>query len=121
MMTGFRLLIAGLVLAWLGSAAVADPGEVWIDVRSVEEYGAGHIPGHPNIPHEDIAARIGEVTTDKNAPIRLYCRSGRRSGLAEESLKQLGYTNVSNAGGIEDVRQQLTADAEDSCAQAGKC
>lgn len=100
---------------------MADTQEVWTDVRSIEEYSSGHIPGHPNIPHQEITARISEVTTDKDAPIRLYCRSGRRSGIAEETLQRLGYTNVSNAGGIDDVRQELAAAAEEGCSEAGAC
>ena len=47
-----------------------------------------------------IGARINEITTDKNAALRLYCQSGRRSGLAKQTLEKLGYVNVVNAGGV---------------------
>jgi phage shock protein E len=77
----------------------------WIDVRSAEEYAAEHVSPAVNIPHTAIAARIAEVTTDKDALIYLYCRSGRRSGLAMDALEQAGYTNVVNLGGLNDAQQ----------------
>ncbi len=82
-------------------AVVADP--IWIDVRSSEEFNQGHLPGALQIVHTDIASKIAAVTTDKNAEIKLYCRSGRRSGLALEALQKLGYTNVENAGGYAEL------------------
>lgn len=78
--------------------------KIWIDVRSAEEFQAGHLEGAVNIVHTDIAAKIAAVTQDKNAEIQLYCRSGRRSGLAEAELKKLGFTNVHNAGGYEALK-----------------
>lgn len=95
--------------ALLGFSVVAAPlalaaDQIWIDVRSAEEFQAGHLEGAVNIVHTDIAAKIGAVTQDKNAEIQLYCRSGRRSGLAEAELKKLGYTNVHNAGGYEALK-----------------
>lgn len=100
---GLSVLVSQLAMA-------ADP--IWIDVRSAEEFQAGHLEGAVNIVHTDIAKQIATVTTDKNAEIHLYCRSGRRSGIAEDALKQLGFTNVHNAGGYD----ALKAAAE----QAGK-
>ncbi|MDO6421267.1 rhodanese-like domain-containing protein [Saccharophagus degradans] len=75
----------------------------WIDVREADEYASGHHPQAVNIPYESIDARIGEVTEDKNADIRVYCRTGRRSGIAKDTLDALGFTKVTNEGGIEDV------------------
>jgi len=79
---------------------------IWIDVRSVDEYQSGHVSQAVHIPHTEIATRIEEVTRDKDAEIFVYCRSGRRSGIARETLIDLGYTNVVNAGGIEDARSK---------------
>lgn len=78
--------------------------KIWIDVRSAEEFQAGHLEGAVNIVHTEIAAKIATVTQDKDAEIQLYCRSGRRSGLAEAELKKLGFTNVHNAGGYEALK-----------------
>ncbi len=77
--------------------------EIWIDVRTSEEFNAGHIEGAIHIPFEEIGARIHEVTTDKNASIHLYCRSGRRSGIAQETLQAKGFTHAINEGGYEDL------------------
>lgn len=106
------LLAAGLfsVTAFASSiAAAADT--IWIDVRSAEEFNAGHLPGALNIVHTEIGGKIAAVTQDKNAEIQLYCRSGRRSGLAEAELKKLGFTNVHNAGGYEALKAAQDAGA----------
>ena len=76
---------------------------VWIDVRSAEEFNAGHLQDAINIPHEQILDRIQAVSPDKDAPINLYCRSGRRAEVALNALKKAGYTNVTNHGGYEDL------------------
>ena len=76
---------------------------VWIDVRSAEEFNAGHLQDAVNIPHDQILARIQAVSPDKNAPVNLYCRSGRRAEAALNELKNAGYTNVTNHGGYEDL------------------
>ena len=90
------LLLAFPLIAW------ADEG-FWIDVRTAEEYAAGHVSQAINIPYEEITARIGEVTTDKDALIYVYCRSGRRSGIAREALDEAGFSKVINVGGLEDA------------------
>ena len=76
---------------------------VWIDVRSAEEVNTGHLQDAVNIPHDQILARIQAVSPDKNAPVNLYCRSGRRAEAALTELKNAGYTNVTNHGGYEDL------------------
>jgi len=76
---------------------------VWIDVRSADEFNAGHLQDAVNIPHDQILARIQAVSPDKNAPVNLYCRSGRRAEAALTERKNAGYTNVTNHGGYEDL------------------
>ena len=76
---------------------------IWIDVRSAEEFNAGHLQDAVNIPHDQILARSQAVSPDKNAPVNLYCRSGRRAEIALNELKNAGYTNVTNHGGYEDL------------------
>jgi phage shock protein E len=97
------LLLASAGLAWAGDAH-------WIDVRTAEEYAAGHVSRAVNIPYEEITARIGEVTDDKDALIYLYCRSGRRSGIARDALEQAGFSNVINLGGLDDARRAAATD-----------
>ena len=93
-----------LLLALPLFARAADP--LWIDVRTAEEYAAGHVSQSINIPYEEITDRVGEVTTDKDALIYVYCRSGRRSGIAMEALEKAGYSNVVNIGGLQDAMRK---------------
>jgi phage shock protein E len=72
-------------------------------VRTAEEYDAGHVSGAVNIPFTEITARINEVTDDPDAQIYVYCRSGRRSGIAMEALTAAGYSSVTNVGGLQDA------------------
>lgn len=83
---------------------------IWIDVRTADEFNSGHVAGALHIPHEQIAAKIAAVTQDKNAEIYLYCRSGRRSGLALDALQAQGYTRVVNAGAYEKLKAQAAAE-----------
>jgi len=84
------------------AAAVSQPG-VLIDVRTAEEYASGHLQGALLLPVDRIAQEIAARVPDKHTPIRLYCRSGRRSALALEALQQLGYTRLQNLGGLEEA------------------
>ena len=84
--------------------------DLWIDVRSNEEFAGEHLDGAVNIPHTQIANQITKLTTDKSASIKLYCRSGTRAGLAKTALEELGYTNVENVGGLEDAKKAVAAE-----------
>lgn len=96
------------VLAFLLSACgMFAPQTVWLDVRSVDEYAEDHIDNTPNIPHTEIVARIADLDLSKSTPIKVFCRSGVRAGLALTALEELGYTNVENVGGIADARELL--------------
>lgn len=88
------------------SATVKKAEGVWIDVRSADEFKQGHLEGAVNVPHEQIASEIAKISPDKNAPVNLYCRSGRRAEVALQELKKLGYTNVTNHGGYDDLVKQ---------------
>jgi phage shock protein E len=68
-----------------------------LDVRTAEEYVAGHVPGALNIPHDQLASRLAEVPKDRD--VVLYCRSGRRALLAGEVLEQAGYTRLEHLEG----------------------
>lgn len=75
---------------------------VILDVREKEEFDEGHIPGAILIPYTEIEATAEKILPDKDKQILVYCRSGRRSKIAAESLLELGYTNVTEFGGIID-------------------
>ncbi len=70
-----------------------------IDVRTAEEYRSGHIPGSVNVPLDRIRD-IERAVPDKNARLFVYCLSGARSRAASQQMAALGYTEVSNIGGI---------------------
>ena len=74
-------------------------GAVLIDVRTKEEYAERKIDGSINLPLQEID-KITSVVPDKNTPVFLHCRSGKRSGKAEKFLRKMGYTNAQNIGGI---------------------
>lgn len=80
---------------------------VIIDVRTPSEWNAGHLQDAILIPLDVITKEITNKVKDKNTPIALYCRSGRRSGIATQQLKQMGYTNVENYGGFNQASQTL--------------
>ena len=83
---------------------IMDSGEehIILDTREQDEFDEGHIPGAILIPYTEIEERSKEMLPDKDAQILVYCRSGRRSKIASESLAKLGYTNVKEFGGIID-------------------
>jgi phage shock protein E len=88
-------------------AALQSPNSVLIDVRSAEEFAAGAITGAQQVGHEEIADRISAIAPAKDTPIVLYCRSGRRASVAEESLRAMGYSNLINAGGYDELKLAL--------------
>jgi len=78
-----------------------DPVAV-VDVRTAEEYAEAHIPGAILLPNEDIGDTAPEQLPVLDAEILIYCRSGNRSAQAAKKLVALGYTNVSDFGGMID-------------------
>ena len=63
-----------------------------LDVRTPEEFASGHVPGAVNIPYDQVASRLAEIPKDKE--VVLYCRSGRRAGLAAAELEKAGYADL---------------------------
>jgi len=70
-----------------------------IDVRSEDEYAEGHIAGAINIPYKELEQRLLELSGVKDRQIILYCRSGRRAGIAKETLQQNGFTQLDHLSG----------------------
>lgn len=73
-----------------------------VDVRTLEEYNEGYIEGAILLPDYEVRDKASELLKDTSENILVYCRSGRRSKLAAQSLVDLGYTNVYDFGGIID-------------------
>ena len=79
-----------------------------IDVRTPAEFAAGHIPNAVNIELDAIVSgNIPEALADKSAKYLLYCRSGRRSGIAARYLHDHGWEDVVNFGGILDCPHEI--------------
>ena len=75
---------------------------VILDVRTQEEFDAGHIPGAILIPNTEIADRAEQELPNKDQLLLVYCRSGNRSKQASQILVELGYTDIREFGGIND-------------------
>ena len=78
----------------------ADPAGVLVDVREPEEFLHRRIPGSVNLPLSALDT-APEVFPDKDRPLYLYCYSGARSGQAAAALRRMGFTQVSDIGGIK--------------------
>ncbi|WP_070965694.1 rhodanese-like domain-containing protein [Vibrio sonorensis] len=104
-------LISALFIGAIGSTHASDraklgwvqieDGALLIDVRTPEEFASGHLEGAVNIPLSELEQRLN--TVDKSKQTVLYCRSGRRSGVAYEILRNAGYDNIHNAGGYSEM------------------
>ncbi|GAC1408911.1 MAG: rhodanese-like domain-containing protein [Candidatus Velthaea sp.] len=74
-------------------------GAVLFDVREPDEWEAAHVANSSLIPLDTVSERLGEIPRDRD--VILICRSGRRSGLAQQTLAKHGYDRVANlTGGI---------------------
>ena len=98
-----------LFTATLGLLAVlsAMAKDVVIDVRSEQEFQSGHVEGALNIPHTAIAQDILKAKVAKDDHVILYCQTGRRSGIALDTLKGIGFSNAENYGGIDQAKKRL--------------
>ena len=99
-----NILSLTLLLLASFSAAKTEDAILIIDVRTPTEWDRGHLPNAKHIEWQNIGEEITEVTNDKHSKIYVYCRSGNRSGKAKLILEQLGYSNVINAGGINEAQ-----------------
>ena len=81
---------------------------VLIDVRTLNERReTGYITGSVCIEHTRIHDDIKKVAPDTRTPIGVYCRSGRRSAIAAQVLKSIGYKNVTDYGGFEEAKKKI--------------
>lgn len=70
-----------------------------LDVRSAEEFATSHIPGAVNISHTDLVRNLNNVFTYKDKNIVVYCRSGKRAGIAIDILKENSFRHVNHLSG----------------------
>ena len=93
------------ITAALAGCSSSEPVElsddtVIIDVRTPAEFASGHLEGAINIDVQsaDFAAQVMEL--DKDGDYFIYCRSGNRSGQAISQMSQMGFTDMTNGGGV---------------------
>lgn len=79
-----------------------------IDVRTPEEYEAGHIDGAELMPLQELASFVPEFLSDTDRPLFLYCRSGNRSNQALQLLKKEGLPLIFDIGGFNNFDPQAT-------------
>lgn len=80
-----------------------------IDVRTPEEYAEGHIEGAVNITGDDLIEGNlrALMNLEQDAPIQLYCRSGGRAEAVKAQLQVIGFSNVTNLGGMQDAARAV--------------
>ena len=83
------------------------PNALLLDVREEEDYQAGHIPGSTFVSLQAIPTPVLQTVPDKNTPLFVYCYRGNRSRFAVSILKEAGYSEVTNIGGIEFYHGEL--------------
>lgn len=83
----------------------SNPGAILLDVRQADEYARGHIPGARSVPLQALRDFSEEV--DRETPLYVYCLSGGRSARAVRALRGVGYTNVTDLGGINSYTGEL--------------
>ncbi len=113
---GLGIILGGLALAARGSNSAASglPAEISVeeayqkyqegafvlDVRTQEEWDEYHAPNTTLIPLDELPARVNEVPRDQE--IVVICRSGNRSQVGRDILKEAGFESVtSSAGGLK--------------------
>jgi phage shock protein E len=94
---------AGSATPAAASRAAAEAGPVLLDVRTPEEFAAGHVEGTLHIPLQDLERRQAELEPFRDRDIVVYCRSGRRAASAIQMLQANGFSRLSNGGGLTDM------------------
>ena len=77
-----------------------DDNVTLLDVRTIQEYKAGHLRGATLIPIEILSENLGMLKEDKDKKIIVYCRTGSRSVSASRTLEENGFTPLNVRGGI---------------------
>ena len=80
--------------ALLARMAGGDGAPAVLDVRTAKEFAEGHVPGAINISHDELEARLPELEADRDRDLVVYCRSGKRAGLALDMLEKAGFKRL---------------------------
>ena len=80
---------------------IADANVQLLDVRTRDEFDEGHIAGAIMVDvNESNFVEQAMAVLDKQRPVAVYCRSGRRSARAASQLTEQGYTVTNLGGGV---------------------
>ena len=107
------LILCGIVLLAISGCCSTESkismenNAVLLDVRTPKEHKSGYLEGAVLLPLAELESKISSKVSDKNTPVYIYCRSGRRAGTAVEKLKAMGYTDLHNLGGLKDAQEKL--------------
>jgi phage shock protein E len=111
-------LIASPALASCGGSSTSSqdtttvislvPASILIDVRTPEEFAEGYVRGAVNIDVSNPNFEAQIASLDKNAAYNIYCRSGNRSAVAVDIMRNAGFTNVVDLGAVEEAAQALS-------------
>jgi phage shock protein E len=97
-----------------GAAAARQP--IYLDVRTPEEYAAGHVAGTLHIPLQELEQRWAELAEYRDQPMVVYCRTGRRSATAIDLLATKGFSRLENGGGVVQMaRRGLPMEPPNCC------
>jgi phage shock protein E len=86
-------------------------GAIIVDVRTVEEFAAEHLPNALNMPLNALESRITNEVPDRSTVVLLHCRSGARSRAAEKRLRALGYAAAYNIGSYQQAESICNDDS----------
>jgi phage shock protein E len=103
-------LAVGLALSTAACASPVEPialdeGTAMIDVRTADEFASGHLDGAINIDVQDASFDATVSALDPDGAYIVYCRSGNRSAQAIDRMTALGFTDLTNGGGVENASQ----------------
>ena len=76
-----------------------DNNIVLLDVRSAKEYNQGHIAGAINVSYDNVESQLAQLTKYQQSKVVVYCRSGRRAGIAEQVLAENGFSHLRHLTG----------------------
>ena len=101
----FNIFLKTDINAWVKEFR-SETEAILLDVRTRDEYAVGHIEGSRNLPLDEID-RVADVVENKDVPLYVHCRSGKRSAKAVAYLRGNGYKRVYDIGGIGAYRGEI--------------